>query len=104
LKENVEEKTKHKHASDCLNEPNGAEECCFLLRLEGFSNKVIHYELVVVPYENDISHSIVRKFYREAISSLNSEGTSSSMQDNGLDEVNKVIILALSDEPCSSLW
>jgi hypothetical protein len=100
----LKKKAKHKHISDCLNEPNEAEEWCFLLRLEGFSNKVIHYEFVAVPHENDVSYSITTKFCRQVISVLNSEATSSSLQGHRLDELNKVILLALSDGPRSSLW
>jgi hypothetical protein len=40
-------------------------------------------------------------FWREAILGLNSEDASSSPKDDGLDEVNEAILLALSDEPFS---
>jgi hypothetical protein len=49
------------------------------LRLERLSKKAIDYELVAVLQDNAVSYSSVRKFYREAISSLNSEEASSAI-------------------------
>jgi hypothetical protein len=43
------------------------------------------------------------RFCREAILGLNSEKASSSPKDDGPDEVNKASLLALSDEPFSSV-
>jgi hypothetical protein len=42
-------------------------------------------------------------FCKEAILGLNSEDASSSPKDDGLDQVNEVIFLILSDEPSSSV-
>jgi hypothetical protein len=74
------------------------------LRLKGVSKKAIYRELVAVLYQNAVSDSSVTRFSREAILGLNSEETSSSPKDDNLDEVNKAILLALSDEPSSSEW
>jgi hypothetical protein len=74
-----------------------------LLRLKGLSKKAIHHELVAVLQENAVSHSIATKFCRKVILGLNSEEISSSPKDDGLDEVDKAILLALSDELFSSV-
>jgi hypothetical protein len=44
------------------------------------------------------------RFRKDVLLGLNSEETSSSPKDDGLDEVNEAILLALSDEPFSSVW
>jgi hypothetical protein len=73
------------------------------LRLKGPSKKAIYHEPVAVLEENVVSHSSVTRFCREAILGLNSEELSSSLKDNGLEEVNEAILLALSDQPFSSV-
>jgi hypothetical protein len=73
------------------------------LRLNGLSKKAIHREPFVVLQKSAVSHSSVTRFRREAILGLNSEEASSSPKDDGLDEVNDAILLALSDEPFSSI-
>jgi hypothetical protein len=71
------------------------------LRFKGLSKNAIHHELVTVLQENAVSYSSVTRFCKKAILSLNSEEASSLPKDDGLDEVNEAILLALSDEPCS---
>jgi hypothetical protein len=44
------------------------------LRLKGLSKQAIHHELVAVLQENAVSYSSATRFFREAISGLNSEG------------------------------
>jgi hypothetical protein len=73
------------------------------LRLKVFSNKAIHHEFVAVLQENAVSYSSVTRFYGEAILGLNSEEVSSLPKDDGLDEVAEPILLAMSDEPISSV-
>jgi hypothetical protein len=73
------------------------------LRRKGLLRKAIHHELVAVLQENIVSYSSVTRFYRESILDLNSEESSSSPKDDGLDDVNDAILLALSDEPFSSV-
>jgi hypothetical protein len=69
------------------------------LRLKGFSKTAIHHELVAVLQANAVSYSSVTRFDRETKLVLNSKEVSSSPKDDGLDEVNKTILLTLSDEP-----
>jgi hypothetical protein len=64
--------------------------------------KAIHHELVAAPQENAVLYTNVTIFCREAILGLNSAEASLSPKDDGLDEVNEAILLALSDEPSSS--
>jgi hypothetical protein len=75
------------------------------LRLKALSKKAIHihHERIAALQENAIPYSSVTRFCREAILDLNSEEASSSPQDDGFDEVNEGILLALSDEPFSSV-
>jgi hypothetical protein len=54
------------------------------------------------PGESRLVLSVAR-FCNEAIVGLNSEEVSSSPKDDGLDQVNEAIPLALSDEPFSSI-
>jgi hypothetical protein len=109
LKERLKNEEKYQHISDRWNGPNGAEECCPFLRLKGLSKRAIHDELVAVLQENAVSYSSatrVTRFCREVILGLNSEASSSSPKDDDLnegDEVNEAILLALSDEPFSSV-
>jgi hypothetical protein len=63
----------------------------------------IHDKLVAALQENAVSYSSVTRFYREAILGLNSGEISSSPKDDGLDEVNQEILLALYDESFSSV-
>jgi hypothetical protein len=74
------------------------------LQLKGLSKKTIYHEFVVVLQENTVSYSSVTsvtRFCKEAILGPNSEEVSLSPKDDGLDEMNKVILLALSDKPLS---
>jgi hypothetical protein len=71
----------------------------FFLRLKGFPKKAIHHEPVAVLQEKVVLCSNVTRFCKEAILGQNSEEASSSPKDDGLDEVNDEIRLALSDEP-----
>jgi hypothetical protein len=82
------------------------------LRLKGLSKRAIHDELVAVLQENAVSYSSVTRVTRfcgEVILGLNSEAALSSPKDDGLNEVNEAnevnetILLALSDEPFSSV-
>jgi hypothetical protein len=65
--------------------------------------KVIHHKLVAVLQENVVWYSNVTRVCKEIILGLNSEETSSSPRDGGLDEMNEAILLALSDNPFSSI-
>jgi hypothetical protein len=71
------------------------------LQPKGLLEKAIHHELVAVLQKNAVSYSSVTRFSRETILGLNSEEVSSSLTDDGLDEVNEAILLALSDRPFS---
>jgi hypothetical protein len=73
------------------------------LRFKDLLKKSIHHELVPVLQDNAISYSNVTRLGSEAILRLNSEKATSSSKDDGLDEMNQVILLALSDEPFSSV-
>jgi hypothetical protein len=53
--------------------------------------------------ENAVSCLIVRRFCKKVILSLNSKEASSSHKNDFLDKVNEAILLALSDEPCTSV-
>jgi hypothetical protein len=92
----------YRRISDRWNESNGAEECCLFLRLKGLSKKAIQDGLFAVVQENVVSYSSLTRFCREAILGLNSDEASSSPKNNGLNEVNEVILLVLSDESFSS--
>jgi hypothetical protein len=71
----------------------------------GLLEKAIHHALIARLQENAVSYSSVTRFYREPILGLNSEEASSSPKDkdDGLDELNEPILLALLDEPFSSV-
>jgi hypothetical protein len=73
------------------------------MRLKSLSKKVIHHELVAMLQENAFSYSNMMRFCRDAILALSSEQISSSPKDDRLDEMNEAILLALSDEPFSSI-
>jgi hypothetical protein len=73
------------------------------LRVKRLSKKVIRHEVNAMLQENIVTYSNVTRFCTEAILGLNSEKASSSPNDDGLDQVNEAILLALSDEPFSSL-
>jgi hypothetical protein len=74
-----------------------------LLQLKDLSKKAIHYELVAMVQANAVSYSNATRFYREAIFGLNSEETLSSPKGDSLDEVKEAILLALSNEPFTSV-
>jgi hypothetical protein len=77
------------------------------LRFRNLSKKAIHHELVGVLEENVVSYSNVMSvmvFCKDALLCQKSEEASSSSKDDGLDEMNEVILFALSDEPFSSVW
>jgi hypothetical protein len=93
---------KYNHISARRNGPNGTEECCLFLRLKALSIKLIHRELVAVLQENDVSYSSVTRFCRKVILGLNSREVSSLPKNDGIDEMNEAILLALSDESFSS--
>jgi hypothetical protein len=63
----------------------------------------IQEELVAMLHENAISYLNVRRFCREDILDLNLEEASSLPNDDDLNGVNEAILLALSDEPFSSV-
>jgi hypothetical protein len=75
----------------------------FSLSLNGLSKKAIHHEFVAVLQENAFSESNVTIFCEEVVECVNSEEASSSPKDDGLDETNEAILLALSDEPFASV-
>jgi hypothetical protein len=104
LKETVEETTKNIKRFQIVG-MNHMEQrsVVILLRLKGLSKKTMHYELVAVFQENAVSYSSMTRFCRETILGLNSEEASSPPKDNGLDEVNETILLALSDDLFSSV-
>jgi hypothetical protein len=68
------------------------------LRVKGLLKKAIHHELVAVLQENAVSNSTVARFCRDSIWGQNLEEASSSPKDDGFDEVNEAILLALFDE------
>jgi hypothetical protein len=102
----LEKRRKYQHISDRRNGPNGsnrAENCCSFSASQGPLEKDIHHDLVAVLQDNPVSYSGVARFCNEAIAGLDSEEVSSSSKDDGLDQVNEAILLALSDEPFSSI-
>jgi hypothetical protein len=104
LKENIEKTTKNLKVFQIVGMDQMEQRNILpFLRLKGFSKKAIHHELVAVFQENAVSYSSVTRFCEEAILGLNSEELSSSPKDDGLDEVNEAILLALSDEIFSSV-
>jgi hypothetical protein len=70
---------------------------------QGLLEKGIHHGPYALLQKNAVSYSSVTILCREAVLGLNSEEASSSPKDDGLDDVNKVILLALSDNPGSSV-
>jgi hypothetical protein len=73
------------------------------MRVTSLSKKATDHELVAVLQENAVSYLSATRFSKKAVLGLNSEDVSSSPNDDGLDEVKEVILLALSDEPFSSI-
>jgi hypothetical protein len=107
LKENVEKRQKYQYVSDRRNgpnEPTEAEEyCSFSATQESFEKGHLRRAYFGVPEECRLVLECDEiLFCRVAILGLNSEEASSSLKDDGLDEVNEAILLALSDELFSS--
>jgi hypothetical protein len=73
------------------------------LRLKGLSKTALHHELVAVLQENAVPYSNATRFCKEAILGLNSEEATSPPKNNRIDEVNEANLLALPDEPFSSV-
>jgi hypothetical protein len=98
---------KYQRISDHRNGPNGAEDCRPFLRLKGLSKKAIHHEFVAVLQENAVLSSSERRF--DSVERLfwawirKRPHQPSSPKDDGLDEMNEAILLALSDESFSSV-
>jgi hypothetical protein len=86
---------------------NGAEECWFFSATQGPLERAIHHELVAMLQENAVSYSSVMRFYsagRRFWAWIRKKPDQpSSPKDEDLDEVNEAILLALSDEPSSSV-
>jgi hypothetical protein len=75
------------------------------LQRKGLLKKAIHHELAAVFQENAVSDSSLTRFCAEVILGLDSEEASSPPKGDHLDEVNemnKAILLALSNEPFAS--
>jgi hypothetical protein len=95
---------KSQHISDRRNGPNGANGCCPFLAIRGpLGNGHPSQVCCATPRKcRLVLDSSVTRFSREASLGLNSEEASSSPKDDGFDEVNEAILLALSDELFSS--
>jgi hypothetical protein len=84
---------------------NGAEECCLSSATQGPIGKG-HPPRTCSGALGQCRLALERDkilFCREATLSLNSEEALSWSKDNNLDEVNEAILLALSNEPFSSV-
>jgi hypothetical protein len=66
--------------------------------------RAIHYELAAMLQENVASYSDVNRFCGKAILGLNLKEASLPPKDDGLDEVNEALLLALPDELWPSVW
>jgi hypothetical protein len=105
-KKRLKNEQKYKDISDSQNGPKEAKKCCPFSAAQGSLEKGHPprpcrgppRECCIVLDCDEIL------FYREVILDLSSVEASLSPTNDGLDEMNEAILLALSDEPFSFVW